>query len=139
MNGALVWLGVAVLGGAGSVLRMLVDEAVRRRVVFFGLEHDDQDDDAPLRPTPCPVGIFVVNVTGAFVAGVLVGAGLGHDASLLALTAFVGGYTTFSTWMLDTLKLAGAGATRLAAANVAVSLVVGFAAALAGRAVGLAL
>lgn len=132
MSGVALWIGVALLGGAGSVLRMVVDETVKSRVVGFGPR------SAPGR-TAFPVGIFVVNVSGAFVAGVLVGAGLGHDASLLALTAFVGGYTTFSTWMLDTLKLADARAVRLAAANVGVSLVVGFAAALAGRAVGLAL
>lgn len=132
MSGVALWIGVALLGGAGSVLRMVVDEAVKSRVVGFGPR------SAPGR-TAFPVGIFVVNVSGAFVAGVFVGAGLGHDASLLALTAFVGGYTTFSTWMLDTLKLADARAVRLAAANVGVSLVVGFAAALAGRAVGLAL
>lgn len=136
MNGVLVWLGVAVLGGAGSALRMLVDEVVTTRLVGFGPR------SAPGR-TAFPLGIFVVNITGAFVAGVLSGAGLEHDASLLALTAFVGGYTTFSTWVLDTVKLAGAraesAALRLAVANVGVSLVVGFAAALAGRAVGLAL
>lgn len=132
-----LWLGVALLGGAGSVLRMLVDEAVLARIVFYGLEHDDAE--GPLRPTPCPVGIFVVNITGAFVAGVLAGTTLTDELSLLALTAFVGGYTTFSTWMLDTLKLADAHALGLAAANLAVSVVVGFAAAFAGHAVGLAL
>lgn len=132
MSGVLLWACAAAFGGAGSVLRMLVDEAVHTRVVGFGPR------SAPSR-TAFPLGIFVVNVSGAFVAGVLSGAGLGHDASLLALTAFVGGYTTFSTWMLDTLKLAGAAAVRTAAANIGVSLVVGFAAALAGRAIGLAL
>lgn len=130
MSGVLLWVGVAVLGGCGSVLRMVVDEAVQARLVGFGPR------SAPGR-TAFPVGIFVVNVSGAFVAGVLAGATLTDDLSLLALTAFVGGYTTFSTWMLDTLKLADARALRLAAANVGVSLVVGFAAALAGRAVGI--
>lgn len=122
MSGVALWVGVALLGGCGAVLRLLVDEAVRSRT-----------------SGPFPQGILAVNITGAFVAGVLAGAALGHDAGLLALTAFVGAYTTFSTWMLDVVNAADAGLMRIAVLNVGVSLVVGFAAALAGHALGAAL
>lgn len=122
MSGLLVWIGVALLGGCGATLRLVVDEGVRRRT-----------------SGPFPLGVFVVNITGAFVAGMLVGAALGHDAGLLALTAFVGGYTTFSTWMLDAVNSADAGLLRIAVLNIGVSLVVGFAAAAAGHALGAAL
>ena len=121
MSGVLLWIGVALLGGCGAVLRLLVDEGVRERT-----------------SGPFPQGIFVVNITGAFVAGVLAGAALGHDAALLALTAFVGAYTTFSTWMLDAVNSADVGLMRIAMLNIGVSLVVGFAAAAAGHAVGAA-
>ena len=121
MSGAALWVGVALLGGAGSVLRLLVDERITRRV-------------AP--SARFPLGIFVVNVTGSFVAGLLAGAALSPDASLLAATAFVGAYTTFSTWMLDTIAAASARAVGVAAANVGLSLVAGLAAAAAGRALG---
>ena len=36
MSGVALWIGVALLGGAGSVLRMVVDEAVTTRLVGFG-------------------------------------------------------------------------------------------------------
>lgn len=132
MSGAPLWIGVALLGGCGAVLRLLVDEVVRERVVGFGPR-------SALARTEFPVGIFVVNVGGAFVAGVLAGAVLDGDAALLALTAFVGSYTTFSTWMLDTVNAVSDGLPRVAAANVGVSMVVGFAAAAAGHALGAAL
>jgi fluoride exporter len=67
------------------------------------------------------------------ILGVLVGASLHGDAYLLAGTATVGSYTTFSTWMLETERLGRAGLTLSAAANVTVGLAVGVAALLLGR------
>lgn len=117
----LLWAGVAVLGGAGSVLRLLVDEAVRAR-----------------RQGSFPAGILAANVSGAFVLGVLTGLTLDADASLLLGTAFVGAYTTFSTWMLDVLHATSARLWTAAAANVVVSLALGLGAAALGWAVGAA-
>ena len=71
----LVWTGVVVIGGLGSVLRFLVDGAV-------------------------------------------------------------GSYTTFSTWMLETQRLAEEREVRAAAVNVIASLALGIAAAAAGKAIG---
>lgn len=45
--------------------------------------------------------ILRVNLAGALVLGVLTGAGVTGDGLLLAGTAFLGSFTTFSTWMLD--------------------------------------
>lgn len=115
----LTWVGVALLGGAGAVLRLLVDEAVRARV-----------------RGPFPAGILVVNVSGAFVMGLLTGLAPDPDVALLLGTAFVGAYTTFSTWMLDVVAAASARLRAVAAANVAVPLVAGLAAAALGRALG---
>jgi CrcB protein len=70
------------------------------------------------------------------VLGLLVGLAPGHDVALLAGTALVGAYTTFSTWMFDTVAAASRGAFAVAAANVVVSLGLGVAAAAAGRALG---
>ncbi len=77
-----------------------------------------------------PLAIFVVNVVGSFVLGfvtpgmekVLFG---GEDSSLsLFLAAGVlGGYTTFSTFSLQTLKLAQSGNWSLAFANAFVSVI----------------
>jgi CrcB protein len=48
-----------------------------------------------------PRGTLVVNLTGAFAAGVVTGAGVSATALLIAGTGFLGGYTTFSTWMVE--------------------------------------
>ena len=58
---------------------------------------------------------------------------LSHHASLLAGTAFFGAYTTFSTWMLETQRLAEERQIWPAVANIVVSVVLGVAAALAGQ------
>jgi fluoride exporter len=46
-----------------------------------------------------------VNLTGAAILGVLTGLALPPTAVLLAGTAAVGSYTTFSTWMLEAHRL----------------------------------
>lgn len=119
----LAWLGVAVAGGTGSVLRLLVDEAVRSRFPAGGL----------------PLGTLVVNVSGALALGFVAGLGIGEDGALLVGTALIGAYTTFSAWMLDTVTAASARLVVVAAANVGASLVLGLAATAAGRALGAAL
>ena len=48
---------------------------------------------------------MAVNISGAVILGLLTGLALGHDEALLAGTAAVGSYTTFSTWMLETQRL----------------------------------
>ncbi len=114
-----VWIGVGLLGGVGALARFLFDGAVGARA---GLDF--------------PVGTLAVNASGAFTLGMLSGAGLAGDAYLLAGTAALGSYTTFSTWMLETHRLGEEGAGRALLANVALSAAVGLLAALAGRAIG---
>lgn len=111
-----VWTGVVLLGGAGAVLRFLVDRTVARRV-----------------SGPFPFGTLTVNLTGAVVLGLLSGLTLSHFGSLLAGTAFIGSYTTFSTWMLETQRLAEERQMWPAVANIVVSVVLGVLAALAGQ------
>lgn len=88
---------------------------------------------------PFPLGTFVVNLSGSFLLGLLAGTGPGGllpPRLRAALTVgFCGGYTTFSTWSLETLRLLEAGHYLLAAFNVAGSAAAG----LAGAALGLAL
>ena len=83
-----------------------------------------------------PWGTFVVNVSGAFVLGLLAGLALHGDALLLTGTATLGSFTTFSTWMLETQRLVEDGAARVAALNVVLSLAAGLAAVALGRALG---
>ena len=111
-----VWGGVVLLGGAGAVLRFLVDRAVARRVA-----------------RPFPFGTLTVNLSGAVLLGLLSGLTLSHHMALLAGTAFVGSYTTFSTWMLETQRLGEERQVWPAVANIVVSVVLGVAAAMAGQ------
>jgi CrcB protein len=71
-----------------------------------------------------PWGTFAVNVTGAFVLGVVAGA-LSGDAYTLVGTGLLGAYTTFSTWMLETHRLGEDGRLPLGFLNFALSLAVG--------------
>ncbi len=112
----LVWVGVALLGGLGAVLRFAVDGLVAERA-----------------RSELPWGTFAVNVSGSFALGVLAGAELHGDALLLAGTAVLGSYTTFSTWMFESHRLGEDGELPLALLNVAASLVVGVGAAALGR------
>ena len=114
---ALLWAAVVLIGGAGSVIRFLADGAV-----------------APWRDFP--LGTLAVNVSGAVILGLITGLALGHDQALLAGTAAVGSYTTFSTWMLETQRLTEERQHRKAAVNVIASLVAGVAAAALGRLIG---
>ncbi|OBI94779.1 fluoride efflux transporter CrcB [Mycobacterium asiaticum] len=116
MTTVLVWLGVMVIGGVGSVARFLVDRSVARRV-----------------GRGFPFGTLTVNITGAALLGFLASLSLPKDVALLAGTAFVGAYTTFSTWMLETQRLSEERQLLAAFANIAVSIVLGLAAAVVGQ------
>ncbi len=49
-------------------------------------------------------GTLVVNLTGSFVLGLLTGLSVTGDALLLFGTGLLGAYTTFSTWMVESLR-----------------------------------
>jgi CrcB protein len=112
----LVWTAVTLIGGCGSVARFAVDGAIGARA---GRDF--------------PFGTLVVNISGAVVLGLLTALALGHDAALLAGTAAVGSYTTFSTWLFETHRLTEERQHRLAVANVLLSVILGVAAAALGR------
>lgn len=115
----LTWIAVVLLGGVGASARFLVDWLVSLRLGFH-----------------FPYGTLVVNLSGAFLLGLLAGAAVDGDARLLAGTATLGSYTTFSTWMLETREQAQRGERRAAAANIIGSLVLGLGAAALGHALG---
>lgn len=112
---------MAACGGLGALTRVMADVAVSRWA-----------------RSPFPWGILLVNVTGSFALGLVVGAALGGDAMFLAGTGFLGGYTTFSTWMLQTEGLGVEGRYALMLGNWLGSMVLGLAAAGAGWALGAA-
>ena len=64
-----------------------------------------------------PLGTLIVNLSGALVLGIIVGLALHGNAYLLAGTAVIGSYTTFSTWMFESHRLAEDGADAAAGAQ----------------------
>lgn len=87
-----------------------------------------------------PFGTFFINVTGAFVIGLLfafAGRKLINPAvqGMLA-TGFLGGYTTFSTMSWEGVQLARGGSTRLSLLYLAGNVAFGLLAAGLGLALG---
>jgi CrcB protein len=114
---------VAFGGGIGAGLRFLVDRAVMRR------RHPDR----------FPLGILIVNVTGSFALGMLVGSGTALMPATLATivgTGLLGGYTTFSTVSVETVLLAERGKRTPAVANVIGTLALALLAATLGVVTG---
>jgi CrcB protein len=110
---------MALLGGLGAATRFVVDGWFRGRW-----------------STRLPLGTIVINTTGSlllgFVGGALVTGAFAPSVYTIAGTGFCGGYTTFSTAMVETVRLAQAGAYRRALVNAFGSLVVTVAAAALG-------
>ena len=119
MGRVIVWAAVGGLGGVGACARVWLDVAVNRR-----LRH------------PFPFGTMAVNISGALALGVLSGARVAGDAELLAATATIGSYTTFSTWMLESERLGQLRKTPAAWCNVVASLLAGLGALALGRLLG---
>jgi CrcB protein len=119
MNGFVIAIGIGLLGGLGSVARFAIHRGVTRA-----------------DPRDFPLGTFIVNVLGAFAIGVLFGARGGHDLTLLLGLGFLGGFTTFSTWMFESDRLAIDGSASGLGMNVAISTAAGFAAVTIGVLVG---
>jgi CrcB protein len=115
-----LWVAVGAIGGCGAIGRFVADALIADRV---GRDF--------------PLGTLAINLTGTIVLGVLVGVGAAGNLYLLAGTATLGSYTTFSTWMLESYRLAEDAEFRPAILNAVISLLLGFGAALLGRTIGL--
>jgi CrcB protein len=100
----LVFLGICAAGGVGAALRFVVDGLVRGRwrAAF-------------------PYGTVAINLSGSLVLGFLTGLVLStvltSSWELVLGTGIMGGYTTFSTASVETVRLAQEGRGSLAAVN----------------------
>lgn len=116
-------LWVAVAGGVGALVRYELAGLVQT-----------------VARSPRPWGTLAVNGIGSLALGVVVGLGRGGSLpepwlEVLAV-GFLGGFTTFSTWMVETIHLAeegGGSGIRTATANIVAMILAG----LGGIAVGL--
>jgi CrcB protein len=118
----MIWW-VAIAGALGALARFGVHGLVSSR-----------------RASRFPYGTVVVNITGSFALGLVVGLvtyqGLDADVRTVVGTGFIGAYTTFSSFSYDTFGLFEEGATSAALVNACGSIVVGLLAATAGFALG---
>lgn len=118
----LVWLAVGAGGALGSLARHAVNRAVQQH---WPLER-------------FPFATVTVNLAGCAAIGILAGliaAGrlpMRQPWREFVFVGILGGFTTFSTFGLDTVTLVRAGETGRALANVAVQVVFGLAAVYAG-------
>jgi CrcB protein len=114
-----VLIAVAIGGAVGSLLRYFVASAIQRPSMHF------------------PWGIFVVNITGGFIMGVIVELSalkmqLSPEIRAFMTVGILGGYTTFSTFSLDSALLIERGAYVAAAGYIIGSTVLSIAALFAG-------
>jgi CrcB protein len=110
---------VAMCGGLGAISRFLLDGIVQQRVLGS-----------------YPAGTLIVNLSGSFLLGLMVGLHASHRTALLIGTGLLGSYTTFSTWMLEAHRTAQDGQTRIAGLSVVVAIALGLGAAALGRTIG---
>jgi CrcB protein len=121
----MIWLAVAAGGALGSIARHGVN-------LFF----------ARVLERAVPHATAAVNIIGSLAIGLLSGAiatGRLHLSAEMRTFIFVGilgGFTTFSSFMLDTFTLGHGGEHALAVANVAVQTAVGLVAIWAGYRLG---
>ena len=105
---------IAIGGAVGSVCRYLLSSAVLRAL-----------------GTLFPAGTFVVNVVGCLAFGAITGAAqaritLSPEARALLLAGLLGGFTTFSSYMNESVVLVREGHFLWAAMNLGGQVVVGF-------------
>lgn len=112
-------LAVALAGGAGAVIRWLIEAVVNRRT-----------------GGAFPWGVLLVNITGCLLLGVVAGSLDDGTVAQLIGTGFLGGYTTFSSVAATTALLLDRRRTRAALANAIGTLVLSVAAASLGLAIG---
>ncbi|PFQ50841.1 fluoride efflux transporter CrcB [Bacillus cereus] len=55
--------------------------------------------------TPFPIATFLINITGAFLLGYIIGNGITTGCQLLLGTGFMGAFTTFSTFKFESVQL----------------------------------
>jgi CrcB protein len=110
---------LAVAGGLGAGSRYTLDLWIRPRV-----------------PARLPWSTLLINVSGSFALGLLIGLGASDTWRAILGTGFLGGYTTFSTASVETARLALDRRYAAAAVNAGTMLVLGVAAAAGGYLLG---
>ena len=105
----MIWFYIGVGGALGAMARHAVNHVVHQRLLA----------------TTFPLGILAINVLGSAAIGVLAGLiasdrlNLSLELRTFLIVGVLGGFTTFSSFSLDTLTLIKSGQTDAAFANIA--------------------
>ncbi len=115
-----IFLLIGIGGFIGSVLRYYSQQLVSR---FF--------------PSTLPFGTLAVNIAGCLIIGIIYGLSergntLTPELRLLLATGFCGGFTTFSAFSYESIKLMSDGEWMYLALYVTISVVAGLAATFIG-------
>lgn len=114
------WLAFLAACAVGAPTRYLLEALIQRR-------HSSG---------PFPRGTWTVNITGCFFMGILMGMSVHHGLGLATTTVlgtgFLGSYTTFSTFTVQTALLASGPEARTAVRYIVSSVTMGCVAAGAG-------
>jgi CrcB protein len=107
------WIAVAIGGAVGSVMRYLLAGWIQQSSEWV-----------------FPLGTFAVNVIGCFVVGVLAAffecaPAVRPEWRVGLMAGVLGGFTTFSTFGLETFRLASSAEWKLALVNVLASTIFG--------------
>ena len=117
----MTWVAVIMGGALGTAARHAVNLAMARAI-----------------STPVPWATATVNMIGSLVIGVLAGAlaaerlSMSPFARTFVFVGILGGFTTFSSFMLDSLTVIHAGAPIKAALNLVGQLALGLALTIGG-------
>ena len=101
-------LAVGFGGAAGSIVRYLLSSGVLAGHMLFGF----------------PAGTFTVNAAGSLLIGILLEATGSETLGWLLIVGFCGGFTTFSTFSADAVRLMRAECYGAAAAYIGLSVAV---------------
>ena len=118
----MTWLLVGVGGALGAIARHGLNHVIHQRMLS----------------TTFPLGIFVINVSGSLLIGLLAGAitsgrmHVSHDTRTFLIVGLLGGFTTFSSFSLDTVALVRTGHSAQALINVVGQVTLSLVAAWAG-------
>ena len=110
----MIWVAIGVGGGIGAMARHALNHALHRHL-----------------GDSFPVGIFVVNLTGCFAIGALAGLlaaariQLNETSRAFLVVGLLGGFTTVSSYSLDSYTLIRGGHTGLALLNLCGQAVLG--------------
>jgi CrcB protein len=122
-SSVLLVIAVGLAGACGALVRYIFGRYIAERI-----------------SSQYPLGTFLINVTGAFVIGVLFALTarklMSPTLQIILATGFLGGYTTFSTMSWEGVQLARGGSIASSALYLGGNVCVGLIAAVLGMLVG---